>query len=83
MQVVQPRFRGIEDGLYPVCPGDSVSALGSSLFGKAVIWQSVGIRYGVGAELEMRNISQSPFPGAFFGLIELVRSKQRFGFVSA
>ena len=41
------------------------------------VWRNVGVRYGVGAELQMGNTSESPFRDAKFGLIGLVRSKQR------
>jgi len=33
------------------------------------VWWNVGVRYGVGAKLQMGNISESSFRGAFFGLI--------------
>jgi hypothetical protein len=36
------------------------------------LWWNTGVRYGIGAELQMGNINESPFRGAFFGLIELV-----------
>ena len=34
------------------------------------VWRNIGVRYGIGAELPMGNISESSFRGAFFGLIE-------------
>jgi len=33
------------------------------------VWRNVGVHYGAGAELQMGNISENPFRGAFFGLI--------------
>jgi hypothetical protein len=39
------------------------------------IWWNVGVRYGTGAELQMGNISESAFRGAFFGLSELASLK--------
>ena len=35
------------------------------------VWWSVGVRYGVGAEPQMGNISAGPLRGAFFSLGEL------------